>query len=185
MTQISLRFRKSMRSAPRLLGLAVAGACFAMAGLAEAGTTARAALVSPRYQAKTARSGLGMTLHTGEAASQPAAGRKNAPSSRLTRYHDFSFQYQLSFQISNTSTSVVQTKWNRSPNRTPRRVISNLSGTGTPTPLQNQQADSTSGDERRLLQLGLAFAVLYVVFLVFWFWATREGRRRFEGATRF
>jgi hypothetical protein len=41
------------------------------------------------------------------------------------------------------------------------------------------------GDERRLLQIGLALAIVYVVFLGFWFWGTREGGRRFEGATRF
>jgi hypothetical protein len=41
------------------------------------------------------------------------------------------------------------------------------------------------GDERRLLQLGLALAIVYVVFLGLWFWGTREGRRRVESATRF
>jgi hypothetical protein len=40
-------------------------------------------------------------------------------------------------------------------------------------------------DERRVLQIGLAFALFYIVFLAFWFWGTREGRHRFEGATRF
>jgi len=37
---------------------------------------------------------------------------------------------------------------------------------------------------RRLLQIGLALGILYLVFLTFWFWGTR-GRRRLRGGVRF
>jgi hypothetical protein len=39
------------------------------------------------------------------------------------------------------------------------------------------------GDTRRVLQLGLAFGVVYLVFLISWFWGTR-GRRRRAGEMR-
>jgi hypothetical protein len=181
-----------------LVGLAAAGAWFAVAGFAEAGTTGHAALVSPQYQAKTASAEPGRTVHTGESGSESVPGQAStrAPqlstARRLSRYHVFSFQYQFRNEISLPNVtgtkqggSVVvhpslQQKWNRIVSQTTGRAISNPSWTGTETPVQNPP----SGDERHLLQLGLAFALLYVVFLVVWFWGTREGRRRFEGATR-
>jgi hypothetical protein len=42
-------------------------------------------------------------------------------------------------------------------------------------PAQDVQAEQLP-DTRRLLQLGLVFAMAYLVFLIFWFWATRARR---------
>jgi hypothetical protein len=39
------------------------------------------------------------------------------------------------------------------------------------------------GDTRRVLELGLVFALVYLVFLISWFWGTR-GRRRRAGEVR-
>jgi len=38
-------------------------------------------------------------------------------------------------------------------------------------------------DTRRVLQLGLVFALVYLVFLISWFWGTR-GRRRGAAGVR-
>ena len=38
---------------------------------------------------------------------------------------------------------------------------------------------------RRLLQIGLALGILYLVFLTFWFWGTRGRRRGLRGGVRF
>ena len=179
MIQVSFRSRESLRlprlSGVLLLGLAAASACFAAAGLAEAATNGRIALVSQQYHARagTTEPGRSTTAH-------------RWTSKGFQRYHVVVFQYQLRSEISNTNKTVsrssVQRKWNQILSLTARRGISDPSWTGTSTPVQN----SESADERGLLlRLGLAFALLYVVFLVCWFWGTREGRRRFEGAARF
>jgi hypothetical protein len=178
MIQVSFRSRESLRLpslSGLLLGLAVAGACFAVAGLAEAGTNARIALVSQQYHARagTTEPGRSTTAH-------------RWTSNGFPRYHALVFQYQFHFEISNANETVsrssLQRKWNQILSLTTRRGISDPSWTGTSTPVQN----SESADERGLLlRLGLAFALLYVVFLICWFWGTREGRRRFEGAARF
>ena len=146
-----------------LLGLAFAGAaCLAPAGLAEAATTGRIALVSRQYHARAATTGLGRptTAHRWRSKGFP-------------RYRAGGFQYQFHSEISDTNKTVSHLfstrKWKQM-----------LSPTTTSTQVQN----SSSGDERHLMQLGLALALLYVVFLLFWFWGTREGRRRFEGAAR-
>jgi hypothetical protein len=156
---IDISFQFSRLSGLGLLGLAVAGACLALSGLAEAGTTARFALVSPQYHARAATSELG---------GPPT--RHRWKSQGFPRYHTGIFQYQFHAEISNTNKAFTRSfapqKWNSMLSRT-------------------QVQNASSGDERRLVQLGLALALLYVVFLVFWFWGTREGRRRFEGATRY
>jgi hypothetical protein len=40
-------------------------------------------------------------------------------------------------------------------------------------------------DNRRLLQIGLAFGIAYFVFLTFWFWRTRGRHRGLRGGARF
>ena len=156
---IDISFQFSRLSGLGLLGLAAAGACLAPSGLAEAGTTPRLALVSQQYHAGAATSQVGgpTTTH----------GWK---SHGFSRYHTDIFQYQFHSEISNANKTVSRSfepqKWNR--------ILPS-------TRVQN----ASSGDERHLVQLGAALALLYVVFLVFWFWGTREGRRRFEGATRY
>jgi hypothetical protein len=53
----------------------------------------------------------------------------------------------------------------------------------------SQGADAQATDGRLLLQIALAFGLLYVLFLVFWFWGTRgrarDRARRVGGAARF
>jgi hypothetical protein len=47
-----------------------------------------------------------------------------------------------------------------------------------------QSAPGGSSDARRLFQLAIALAAVYVVFLAAWFWATREHRSRVGSAAR-
>jgi hypothetical protein len=105
---------------------------------------------------------------------------------RVRRYHVFVFQYQLPFQISQSN--------NTDKNQVDAQFVPSNGHQGTEQaishPIQNLQPihqgeAPQSGDERRLLEIGLALAIVYVVFLVLWFWGTRERGRRFEGAPRF
>jgi hypothetical protein len=48
-----------------------------------------------------------------------------------------------------------------------------------------ESAPGGSSDARRLFQLAIALAAVYVVFLAAWFWATREHRSRVGSAARF
>jgi hypothetical protein len=157
MIDTSFQFQRLSRLG--LLGIAAAGACLALAGLAEAGTNGRLGLVSQQYHARAAPTELG-----GPATSLIWK------SQGFSRYHSGLFQYQFHSEISN-------------PNKSTSRALvpQKLSRILSSTRVQN----ASSGDKRRLVQLGLALALLYVVFLVFWFWGTRKGRGRFEGATRF
>jgi hypothetical protein len=41
-----------------------------------------------------------------------------------------------------------------------------------------------SADGRLLFQLGVAFALAYVLFVAAWFWGTRDRRSRVGGAAR-
>ena len=50
-------------------------------------------------------------------------------------------------------------------------------------PGSTETSRSTLGDRRRVLQLGLVFGLVYLVFLISWFWGTR-GRRRRAGEVR-
>jgi hypothetical protein len=45
-------------------------------------------------------------------------------------------------------------------------------------PGSTEASRSTLGDRRRVLQLGLVFGLVYLVFLISWFWGTRGQRRR-------
>jgi hypothetical protein len=68
------------------------------------------------------------------------------------------------------------------------RVISPSFGAVTTASRPGSTATSRSttgqlGDTRRVLELGLVFALVYLVFLISWFWGTR-GRRRRAGEVR-
>jgi hypothetical protein len=63
------------------------------------------------------------------------------------------------------------------------------SSTGSCTTIASSIASSTfetslQQDGRRLLQIAVAFAIAYVVFLTVWFWSTRERRTRVGRAAR-
>jgi hypothetical protein len=45
---------------------------------------------------------------------------------------------------------------------------------GYQTPRSTDQTVISAGDARRLLQLGVGLAFAYLVFLVCWFWKTRD-----------
>jgi hypothetical protein len=54
-------------------------------------------------------------------------------------------------------------------------------------PLAGEQSsanDERATDVRRLLQVGLALAASFVLFLALWFWGTRGHRRRVGGVVR-
>jgi hypothetical protein len=176
-------------------GLAVCLTMAAFAGVPRA-TAQPEPLISPEYQQYQAKTPT-RDAHASpplSAVSRPLARapRGSALGSAITgragvrRYHVFLFQYQFPFQISPTNKAhrnqfnaqSVRSNDHQSTEQAISHSIQNLQ------PIRQEQA-AQSGDERRLLEIGLALAIVYVVFLVLWFWGTRERERRFEGAPRF
>ena len=193
-----------------LLGLAVAGGCLALAAFADAprATTQPKPLISQayrEYQAKTR----GRRDHANRprfAAAEPVTrGPRGSALAWATtryagvkRYHASLFQYQLHFEISHSNKTdrnqfrapFFRFSDNQTADLRTGQAISHSRQSEASIPVQNlqsfgRQQAPQSGDERRLLQIGLALAIVYVVFLVLWFWGTREDGGRVEGAARF
>ncbi len=192
------------------LGLVGAGVCLATAAFAGAprATAQPRPLISREYREYQAKT-IARYDHAGPprfAAVQQlipsrrggALGSATTRPARVKRYHAFPFQYQLHFEISRSnnwtrnqiSTHAFRSNGSQTSDRGTGQAISDPPQSQTSISTQNlqsihQQQAAKSGDERRLLQIGLALAIVYVVFLVLWFWGTREDGRRFEGAPRF
>lgn len=141
-------------------------------------------LVSPRYQGKSCDTA-------------KAAGRNRGPAPELTanRGDPAARAAIRSWWAFNASTSLLQYQLR---NAIPQQFDSlsrafqtdaAATSTGSCSAIESSIASTTfetsiPEDGRRLLQLAVAFAIAYVIFLTAWFWGTRERRSRVGRAAR-
>jgi hypothetical protein len=141
-------------------------------------------LVSPRYQAKSCdtassagrRYALGGQLAASRAEPAPQAAIRpstapGSPSSLL----QYQFRNAIPQRVDSHSRAFQTTAAANSTGSCPA-IASEIASTTFET--------SIPEDGRRLLQLAVAFAFAYVIFLTAWFWSTRERRGRVGRAAR-
>jgi hypothetical protein len=187
----SPRDRESRWSGVFAGAFAALAACLVAAGPARAAPAAVGGvkttsnpLVSSRYQAfscdtaavraSSQRPAVAEGAHGAHAAQQagtgPISGLKSARAG---------LQYQMRKAIPHSS-RVDSIGFQRR-----ERSLSSRSCSQNASPISETSLEpSLPADGRRLLQLALAFALAYVVFLTAWFWSTRERRSRVGRAAR-
>jgi hypothetical protein len=182
-------------------------------GAQSAAALSREPLVSPQYQAKTAdiaakagstgpaadQSGGGIA--TVAAASDPprrraqrplAIEQTGLPAAAWYRVRKARYQWRYGIQhairaIQNTMPSVL---FLANRDRKPDQIITQTARGGAQS--QHPRLISSAvrpndrvADARLLLRLGLALGLAYLVFLVAWFWGTRDRRHGVERVVRF
>jgi len=196
------RNRRHARRAPRLrrgggrlwlARLAIAGACLALSGSADAAVGERPSavhgvgmLVSPQYQAKNADTALAIGPHGpaadpfGGDAPRVAAradltGRVRRAASSRGWYRVRALQYQFHGDISGLPKGrIARTQigsGHLNPQATYRSIAPQIHQEKV---ISNSKVGLDSQDARRLLQLGVFLGLVYVLFVVFWLWRTRN-----------
>lgn len=141
-------------------------------------------LVSPRYQPKSCDTAVLSAAAAGEARALTAYRRElgavsgNAAATAV-RPAVQRLQYQSRNSIPHSAqrdSNIFQTTHGRSLPGSCAAIASSIGSSTFETSLPQ--------DGRRLLQIAVAFAIAYVVFLTVWFWSTRERRTRVGRAAR-
>jgi hypothetical protein len=92
-------------------------------------------------------------------------------------------RYQLRDVISDSPFIVSREISDRTARSTVRTCVENA--IDIPSKSSKEAAAIAPTDARRLFQLAVALAAIYVLFLVAWFWGTREHRSRVGSAARY
>jgi hypothetical protein len=168
-------------------GIVAAAAWLAVATPATASLGAQKAskgLGSPRYQANSCDTAAVPAARAGKAAAIPPYSPELAtqagmrPAVRVSAGTSL-LQYQLRNAIPHRPHS--------HSDAFQATEAANASGScsGIASPIASTTFETTvPQDGRRLLQIAVAFAIAYVVFLTAWFWGTRERRSRVGRAAR-
>jgi hypothetical protein len=142
-------------------------------------------VVSPRYQAVSCDTAASVELAGSRAAAtDPMFGQHPRILASFLAFpaqerRETLFRYQSHRAISNNRGIVPSVFLPNSVRRTPRTCADTA----------NWTPDTVIGrispvEARVLLQLGIAFAAAYVLFLAVWFWSTRDRRSRVGSAVR-
>jgi hypothetical protein len=151
------------------LSLAAAGACLALSVPVSAAKALAKPLVSRQYQANTGD----ITATTGPA--DPAAGRVGGGAPRVAARPDLTRRPSVPAN-GMSHTAAVWYRTRNSQYQLPKPFTNKVRANGNV--ILSQIDSNTSRNNLRtrwLAELGLAFALVYVLFLAGWFWWTRSG----------
>ena len=141
-------------------------------------------LVSPRYQAKSCdtaalAASAANSARAGEASGRESVAIAGIAATAVVEPGARELQYQLRNSISHHA-SRDSLAFRRLDERHSRGSCAQIASSTASTTFET----SLQQDGRRLLQIAVAFAIAYVLFLTVWFWGTRERRTRVGRAAR-